>query len=111
VHEHEPVAGRRGAGEAKALGIRNILALQGDPPRSEEYRDDDTPAEGGDSNEEFTWAVDLVRYIRRVHGDYFCIGVAAYPEGHADESYPQNQDPANDIPYLVERRRPGRTLL
>ena len=95
-------------GEAKALGIRNILVLRGDPPRSDEYRDDENPAEeGGDSNEEFTWAVDLVRYIRRVHGDYFCVGVAAYPEGHSDESYPQNQDPADDVPYLVEKTRAG----
>jgi len=93
-------------GEAKALGIRNILALRGDPPRSEEYRDENSPVDG-DSNEEFTWAIDLVRYIRRVHGDYFCVGVAAYPEGHADESYPENQDPAHDIPYLVEKTQAG----
>ncbi len=94
-------------GEAKALGIRNILALRGDPPRSDEYRDDDNPMAGGDSNEEFTWAIDLVRYIRRVHGDYFCIGVAAYPEGHADESYPEFQAAVNDIPYLVEKTKAG----
>lgn len=93
-------------GEAKALGIRNILALRGDPPRSEEYRDENSPVDG-DSNEEFTWAIDLVRYIRRVHGDYFCVGVAAYPEGHADESYPENQDPAHDIPYVVEKTQAG----
>lgn len=93
-------------GEAKALGIRNILALRGDPPRSEEYRDENSPVDG-DSNEEFTWAIDFVRYIRRVHGDYFCVGVAAYPEGHADESYPENQDPAHDIPYLVEKTQAG----
>ena len=24
------------------------------------------------------------RYIRETHGDYFCIGVAGYPEGHPD---------------------------
>lgn len=89
--------------EAKALGIRNILALRGDPPRSEEYNID----EEDDSNKEFTWAIDLVRYIRKVHGDHFCIGVAAYPEGHADESHPEVQDPARDIPYLVEKTKAG----
>ncbi|PGH04239.1 methylenetetrahydrofolate reductase [Blastomyces parvus] len=89
--------------EAKALGIRNILALRGDPPRSEEYNIDGED----DSNKDFTYAVDLVKYIRRTHGDYFCIGVAAYPEGHSDESYPAAQDPARDIPYLVEKTRAG----
>ncbi len=91
-------------GEAKALGIRNILALRGDPPRNEEYRRDPepTPGEG-----EFVWAIDLVRYIRKHHGNYFCIGVAAYPEGHADGSYPQHQDPARDLPYLVEKVKAG----
>jgi methylenetetrahydrofolate reductase (NADPH) len=88
--------------EAKALGIRNILALRGDPPRSEEYN-----IEEDDSNKDFTWAIDLVRYIRKMHGDYFCLGVAAYPEGHADESYPEVQDPERDIPYLVEKTKAG----
>ena len=63
--------------EAKALGVRNILALRGDPPRDEEYRlEDEEVGKEEDSNEDFTWAIDLVKYIRRVHGDYFCIGVA-----------------------------------
>ncbi|KAF2753882.1 methylenetetrahydrofolate reductase-like protein [Pseudovirgaria hyperparasitica] len=92
--------------QAKALGIRNILALRGDPPRSEEYRDDDQK-EDDDSNKDFTWAVDLVRYIRKQYGDYFCIGVAGYPEGHSDESHPEHQDPKNDLPYLVEKTKAG----
>lgn len=90
--------------EAKALGIRNILALRGDPPRNEEYGREAEPEDEGGM---FVWAIDLVRYIRKHHGDYFCIGVAAYPEGHADESYPQHQDPTNDIPYLVEKTKAG----
>ncbi|KAI9834574.1 MAG: hypothetical protein M1819_002950 [Sarea resinae] len=92
--------------EAKALGIRNILALRGDPPRSEEYREEDSPL-AGDSNEEFNYAVDLVRYIRKRYGDYFCVGVAGYPEGHADESHPKVQDPLRDLPYLVEKTKAG----
>ncbi|KAL1974838.1 hypothetical protein VTN31DRAFT_5042 [Thermomyces dupontii] len=89
--------------EAKALGIRNILALRGDPPRSADYN-----TEGDDdSNREFTWAVDLVRYIRRVYGDYFCIGVAAYPEGHPGDSYTEIQDVNKDLPYLVEKVQAG----
>jgi methylenetetrahydrofolate reductase (NADPH) len=92
--------------QAKALGIRNILALRGDAPRSEEYRNEERPEEE-DSNKDFTWAIDLVRYIRKQYGDYFCIGVAAYPEGHSDQSHPQDQDPLFDLPYLVEKTKAG----
>lgn len=89
--------------EAKVLGIRNILALRGDPPRSEEYN---THGED-DSNKDFTFAVDLVRYIRKMYGDYFCLGVAAYPEGHPVDSYQDVQDPVRDLPYLVEKTLAG----
>ncbi|KAJ5609435.1 Methylenetetrahydrofolate reductase 2 [Penicillium herquei] len=89
--------------EAKALGIRNILALRGDPPRSEEYNMHGED----DSNRDFTFAVDLVKYIRKQHGDYFCIGVAAYPEGHPADSFQDVQDPARDLPYLVEKTLAG----
>ena len=97
--------------QAKALGVRNILALRGDPPREDEYRLEDEAENGTNeeegSNEEFTWAIDLVRYIRRVHGDYFCIGVAGYPEGHADQSHPTDQDPLHDLPYLIDKTKAG----
>lgn len=33
----------------------------------------------------FSCALDLVRYIRKEHGDYFGIGVAGYPEAHPDK--------------------------
>ncbi|KAH6611064.1 methylenetetrahydrofolate reductase 2 [Trichoderma cornu-damae] len=90
--------------DARALGIRNILALRGDPPRAE-YRDADEPAQA--ASEEFTWAIDLVRYIRKKYGSYFCIGVAAYPEGHGDGSHPQGQSFEHDLPYLVEKVQAG----
>ncbi|RAK80390.1 methylenetetrahydrofolate reductase (NAD(P)H) MET12 [Aspergillus fijiensis CBS 313.89] len=89
--------------EAKVLGIRNILALRGDPPRSEEYNMHGED----DSNKDFTFAVDLVRYIRKHHGDYFCVGVAAYPEGHPADNFQDSQDPARDVPYLVEKTQAG----
>lgn len=92
--------------QAKALGIRNILALRGDPPRSDEYRCNEQEQED-DSNTEFTWAVDLVRYIRKTYGDYFCIGVAAYPEGHSDQSHPEHQNASYDLPYLLEKVQAG----
>ncbi|KAK2603704.1 methylenetetrahydrofolate reductase 1 [Conoideocrella luteorostrata] len=90
--------------DARVLGIRNILALRGDPPRKEEYRDaEDSEDDGAD---DFTWAIDLVRYIRKKYGDYFCIGVAAYPEGHPDESH-QGQSLEHDLPYLVDKVQAG----
>lgn len=92
--------------QAKVLGIRNILALRGDAPRSEEYRDEDKTPEQ-DSNKDFTWAIDLVKYIRKQYGDYFCVGVAAYPEGHSDESHPEHQNPSYDIPHLVAKTQAG----
>ncbi|KAF2725174.1 methylenetetrahydrofolate reduct [Polychaeton citri CBS 116435] len=94
--------------QAKVLGIRNILALRGDPPRSEEYHDGNDPAaDADDSNKDFTWAVDLVRYIRKKYGSHFCIGVAAYPEGHSDQSCPDNQSLQHDLPYLQQKTEAG----
>merc|ERR1719321_1350786 len=58
----------------KENGIRNILALRGDPPghleagaASQGFKQ----CEGG-----FAYATDLVKYIRQEFGDYFCIAVA-----------------------------------
>merc|ERR1719183_1995438 len=74
----------------KDKGLCNILALRGDPPaNAAEW----TATEGG-----FSHAVDLVRFIRKEFGDYFCIGVAAYPEGHIDaESFDK------DLQYYKEK--------
>jgi len=91
--------------DAKALGIRNILALRGDPPRRAEYCGANEPEPAAE--EEFSYAIDLVRYIRKTHGNYFCIGVAAYPEGHADESHPLGQSLEHDLPYLVDKTQAG----
>lgn len=85
--------------KAKKAGIKNILALRGDPSR-------DTSI--GHGIGEFEYAVDLVKYIREKHGDYFCIGVAGYPEGHADGSSSElKQDPKRDLPYLIEKIKAG----
>ncbi|KAI8919596.1 methylenetetrahydrofolate reductase-domain-containing protein [Entophlyctis helioformis] len=76
--------------DAKNAGIQNILALRGDPPRGQEHW---TKVETG-----FSYAADLVRYIRETYGDYFCIGVAAYPEGHIE-----NPDKEADLRHLKDK--------
>jgi methylenetetrahydrofolate reductase (NADPH) len=58
----------------KKEGITNILALRGDPPVGQEKWEA--------SDLMFTCALDLVKYIRKEHGDYFNLTVAGYPEGH-----------------------------
>jgi methylenetetrahydrofolate reductase (NADPH) len=58
--------------EASARGIKNILALRGDPPGGEgEFK----MTEGG-----FEFSYQLVEFIRQTGG--FSIGVAGFPEGH-----------------------------
>ncbi len=60
--------------EAEALGLDNILALRGDPPKGQtEFH----AVEGG-----FRYAVDLIRFIKE--RSRFCLGAAAYPEGHVE---------------------------
>ena len=56
---------------ARELGVRNILALRGDPPDGAAF----VPTPGG-----FEYSHELVRFIRSV--DDFGIGVAGFPEGH-----------------------------
>ncbi|KAI1810072.1 methylenetetrahydrofolate reductase 2 [Poronia punctata] len=96
--------------DAKALGIRNILALRGDPPRAAEYQNPNEDPEDA-FDEGFVWAIDLVKYIRLKYGNYFCIGVATYPEGHADESHPSGQSLEHDLPYLVDKTLAGADFL
>mmetsp|Transcript_36119 Transcript_36119/g.43579 ORF Transcript_36119/g.43579 Transcript_36119/m.43579 type:complete len:384 (-) Transcript_36119:377-1528(-) len=70
------------AGCAKA-GVRNICALRGDPPLGQEKWE---ATEGG-----FSCALDLVKHIRKYHGDHFGISVSGYPEGHPDVIKPVSE--------------------
>lgn len=62
--------------ECRARGIRNVLALRGDPPRDRVL----PPLE----QRAFKYATDLVRMMREEYGDYFGISVAGYPYLHPD---------------------------
>lgn len=88
--------------EAKELGVRNILALRGDPPRSiykENKEENEKAVEDYWSSEydDLRFAKDFVRWIRSETGDHFTISVAGYPEGHPKGSY------ENDLKYLKEK--------
>jgi methylenetetrahydrofolate reductase (NADPH) len=69
-------------------GIRNVLALRGDPPAGQSQF---VVTEGGFAN-----ADQLVAYIKARNN--FCIGVAGYPEGH-----PQCLNRTRDLEYLKRK--------
>jgi methylenetetrahydrofolate reductase (NADPH) len=58
--------------QARRLGVKNILALRGDPPGG---GGGFTRTEGG-----FEYSWQLVRFIKEMGG--FCVGAAGFPEGH-----------------------------
>ncbi|XP_032719308.1 methylenetetrahydrofolate reductase isoform X1 [Lontra canadensis] len=78
--------------KAKQLGLKNVLALRGDPV-GDQWEEE----EGG-----FSYAVDLVRHIRSEFGDYFDICVAGYPKGHPDAGSFEA-----DLKYLKEKVSAG----
>ena len=67
-------------GQYRAHGLKHIVALRGDLPSG--------MAIAG----EFRHASDLVTFIRKEHGDYFHVEVAAYPECH-----PQSRSLQDDL--------------
>lgn len=60
--------------EAHRLGIENILALRGDPPKGQK---EFIPVAGG-----FAYARELVQFVKSRNS--FTVGAAGYPEGHCE---------------------------
>ncbi|MBC8015873.1 MAG: methylenetetrahydrofolate reductase [NAD(P)H] [Sporomusaceae bacterium] len=58
----------------KKINVNNILALRGDSPSNQ--------GDSSLSNSKYRYAKDLVTHIKKNHD--FCVGGAAYPEGHLD---------------------------
>jgi len=75
----------------KSSCIRNLLLLRGDKPDENE-----------EANMDFKHPVDLIRYIRSKHGDYFTIAVSGYPSGH-----PESISYMDDLLYLKGKIEAG----
>jgi methylenetetrahydrofolate reductase (NADPH) len=81
-----------------AAGVENVLALRGDPPKGQTAF---SATEGG-----FSFASELITFIREAHGNGLCVGGAAYPEKH-----PECGNPAVDLNNLKRKVDAGLDFL
>ena len=83
---------------AKKNNIKNLLILRGDPPQGVENYDW--------TKDHFHYAEDLIKYVRELYKDFFCIVVAGYPATHID-----SKNKEEDLYYLKRKVDAGADLI